>query len=97
MAMHHLAGVVALTLLCVVSCRSTATDPAPAEIATPEKPVCAEGEVARSACVECGPTDNCTRSEMQCLPTCETVSDCEGREKHYDTCAAGVCMSFLCG
>ena len=92
-AMQHLAvALLSLLLFSLVSCGSTV-----ASSGSGEKPECADGEVARSTCVECGPTDKCVRSEVQCFPTCETVADCEGGTKHYDTCSAGVCTSFACG
>lgn len=52
---------------------------------------CAEDEVFATVCTQCGPADECVRSEDLCAPPCGEDGTCEtGR------CRSGVCVETGC-
>lgn len=64
--------------------------------ARPEKEevdACPPDRIRATTCLECGPADECVRSEEQCLPVCATSDDCAAPQFCQ---SAGYCALF-CG
>ncbi|MBL8956114.1 MAG: hypothetical protein JNK82_35400 [Myxococcaceae bacterium] len=69
------------------------TRPAPGATGGGSGGECPPNAMARTVCVECGPTDACVRREEICAIVCSSGSTCNSDEQ----CINGACQPFPCG
>lgn len=65
------------------------------ELACPEP--CPAGFARGTACVSCGPVDECLEVETGCFRTCSGPNDCPEPAAPFCASNAGVCIPFPCG
>lgn len=65
------------------------------EIACPEP--CDEGRAPGTACVACGPVDECLEVETGCFATCDAPDDCADDAAPFCDDTQGLCVPFPCG